>query len=163
MSDAAAPCRIAKVRTCLWFEKDGEEAAAFFYVSLLPDSRVETALRPEPEGPALLVEFTLAGAPYAIVNGGSHYRLSPAASIAVRTDDQVETDRLWSALIAGGGTEGQCGWLTDRYGVSWQIVPEALIRMQGDPDRAAAGRAQAAMLRMRKIDIAALEAAFNES
>ena len=162
MSDAGAPHGTAKVRTCLWFEKDGEEAAAF-YVSLLPGSRIEAALPSEPEGPALLVEFTLAGAPYAIVNGGPHYRLSPAASIAVRTHDQVETDRLWNALTAGGGADGQCGWLTDRYGVSWQIVPEALIRMQGDPDRAAAGRAQAAMLRMRKIDIVALEAAFNES
>ncbi len=148
-----------RVRTCLWFEKDGE-AAATFYVSLLPDSRVETVMRPEPDGPALTIDFTLGGAPYQIINGGQHYRLSPAASISVLTVDQTETDRLWNTLTADGGQESQCGWLVDRYGLSWQIVPKRLIRLLGDADRPAAERAQAAMLQMRKIDIATLEAAF---
>ena len=148
-----------KVRTCLWFEKDGEEAAAF-YVTLLPDSRIETVMRPAPDGPALLVEFVLGGTPYMILNGGPHYRLTPAASIVVLTADQAETDRLWDALTADGGQESRCGWLVDRYGVSWQITPEPLIRMLNDPDRVAAGRAQEAMLQMHRIDIAALEAAF---
>ena len=148
-----------KVRTCLWFDSRGEEAARF-YVSLLPDSRIETVSRPDPDGPALTVDFTLAGAPYQALNGGPHFPQTPAASIAVLTKDQAETDVLWTALVAGGGKDGQCGWLTDRFGVSWQIVPEPLLEMLGAPDRAAAERAQQAMLKMGKIDIAVLEAAF---
>lgn len=148
-----------KVRTCLWFNADGEKAAEF-YVSLLPDSAIETVSRPEPDKPALIVELSLAGTPYMFLNGGPHYKLSPAASIAVRTADQAETDALWNALLADGGEESQCAWLTDRFGVSWQIVPDALRRMLGDEDRAAAGRAMQAMLQMKKIDIATLEAAF---
>jgi predicted 3-demethylubiquinone-9 3-methyltransferase (glyoxalase superfamily) len=149
-----------KVRTCLWFDSRGEEAARF-YVSLLPDSRVERVARPDPQGPALTVDFTLAGAPYQALNGGPVYPQTPAASISVLTRDQHETDALWTALVAGGGKDGQCGWLTDRFGVSWQIVPEPLLEMLGAPDRAAAARAEQAMLQMRKIDIAALEAAFH--
>ena len=148
-----------KVRTCLWFDSRGEEAARF-YVSLLPDSRIETVSRPDPDGPALSVDFTLAGAPYQALNGGPHFPQTPAASIAVLTQDQAETDALWTALVAGGGKDGQCGWLTDRFGVSWQIVPAPLLEMLGAPDRAAAERAQQAMLKMGKIDIAALESAF---
>lgn len=149
----------AKVRTCLWFDTEGEEAANF-YVSLLPDSFVETASRPDPNGPTLAVEFTLAGAPYMTLNGGPHFDHSPAASISVLTKDQTETDRLWEALTRDGGTPGQCGWLTDRFGVSWQIVPEVLPRLMTADDTEAAQRAHAAMLTMDKIDIAALEAAF---
>lgn len=108
----------------------------------------------------MIVAFSLAGAPYQILNGGPHYRPTPAASIVVTTRDQPETDRLWDALTANGGKAGQCGWLTDRWGLSWQIVPEALLRLLGAPDRAGAGRVQAAMMQMGKIDIAALEAAF---
>ena len=148
-----------KVRTCLWFDSQGEEAAGF-YVSLLPDSRIETISRPEPGGPALTVDFTLAGAPYQVLNGGPMYPQTPAASISVLTKAQAETDALWTAMVAGGGKAGQCGWLTDRFGVSWQIVPEPLLEMLGAPDRAAAERAQQAMLKMGKIEIAALEAAF---
>lgn len=148
-----------KVRTCLWFDGNGEEAAEF-YVSLLPDSVIESVSRPEPDKPALVVELSLVGAPYMFLNGGPQYKLSPAASIAVRTADQAETDRLWSALLADGGEESQCAWLTDRFGVSWQIVPDALPLMIGADDRDAAGRAIQAMLQMKKIDIAALEAAF---
>jgi predicted 3-demethylubiquinone-9 3-methyltransferase (glyoxalase superfamily) len=146
-----------KVRTCWWFNGKGLEAARF-YASLLPDSHVEGDVAPG-DGEPLVVEFTLAGAPMMILNGGPHFVLSPAASISVLTKDQAETDRLWSALLAGGGKESMCGWLVDRFGVSWQIVPEALPRLLGQPDRQAAQRAQAAMMTMRKIDIAALEAA----
>ena len=148
-----------KVRTCLWFDQSAEEAAQF-YVELVPRSAIETTSRPEPGKPALVVALSLAGAPFMFLNGGPRYKQSPAASIAVRTADQAETDRLWVALLAGGGEESMCGWLTDRFGVSWQVVPEALPRLIGASDREAAGRALRAMLKMRKIDIAALEAAF---
>ncbi len=150
----------SKVRTCLWFDKAGLRPAEF-YVSLLPWSAID-AIYPHgnPDDP-MVVEFTLHGAPMMIMTAGPHYKLSPAASISVLTKDQDETDHLWSALIADGGAESRCGWLTDRWGVSWQIVPEALPRLLGAPDRAAAGRAQAAMMEMGKIHIATLEAAFN--
>ncbi len=148
----------ARVRTCLWFDGGGEEAARF-YVSLLPDSRIEAISHRTPEGKALVVQFRLAGAPYMILNGGPHYKLNPAASISVLADTQGEIDRLWDALIEGGEAM-RCGWLTDRWGVSWQIVPRILPQMFDAPDRAAAGRAQAAMMEMVKLDIATLEAAF---
>ena len=147
-----------KVRTCLWFEKDGL-AAARFYTGLVPDSALETDA-PEGSDP-IVVAFSLGGVPYQILNGGPHHRLTAAASIVVTTRDQPETDRMWDALTADGGAPGRCGWLTDRWGVSWQIVPEALPRLLGAPERAAAGRAQAAMMEMNKIDIAALVAAFD--
>jgi predicted 3-demethylubiquinone-9 3-methyltransferase (glyoxalase superfamily) len=143
-----------KVRTCLWFERQAKQAAEF-YVSLLPDSRVETVSE-------LVVEFTLAGAPLMLLQGGPHYQLSPAASISVLTVDQAETDRLWAALLEGG-QESRCGWLVDRYGVSWQIVPQVLPELLGAQDRAAAGRVQQAMMQMSKIDIAGLEAAFGRT
>ena len=149
-----------KLRTCLWFDNQGEEAARL-YVSLLPDSRIEKVYRPDPDGPALVVEFALAGAPYMVLNGGPHYKLTPAASISVLTKDQDETDQLWAALIADGGSPGQCAWLTDKYGLSWQIVPEALPRLLSSDDKAAAQRTHNAMMKMGKIDIAALESAFN--
>lgn len=149
----------AKVRTCLWFDGQAEEAARL-YVSLLPSSEIERVVRPDPEGPVLLVELSLAGAPYMLLDGGPRYTLSPAASIYVQTADQAETDRLWAALLEGGGRESRCAWLVDRFGVSWQIVPEVLPRLIGAEDQAAAARAREAMLAMNKIDIAALEAAF---
>lgn len=148
----------AKVRTCLWFDGQAEDAASF-YVSLIPDSRIETLLRFDPDGPALSVEFTLGGTPYQALNGGPQYTHSPAASISVRTKDQEETDRLWDALTAGG-SENRCGWLSDRYGVSWQIVPEVLPRLLSSSDRAAADRALQAMFAMVKIDIARIETAY---
>lgn len=141
-----------KVRTCLWFDGNGQEAADF-YASLLPDSVVETT-------GGMVVELRLAGTPYMFLNGGARYKLSPAASIAVRTADQAETDRLWDAFVADGGQESMCGWLTDRFGVSWQIIPDALPRLLGADDREAADRAMQAMFKMKKIDIVALEAAF---
>ena len=149
-----------KLRTCLWFDNQGEEAAQF-YVSLLPDSHIEKVYKPDPDAPALVVEFTLAGAPYMVLNGGPYYKLNPAVSISVLTKDQEETDQLWSALIADGGSPGQCGWLIDKFGLSWQIIPEALPRLMGSDDKAAAQRVHNAMMNMEKIDIAALESAFN--
>jgi predicted 3-demethylubiquinone-9 3-methyltransferase (glyoxalase superfamily) len=149
----------AKVRTCLWFDRVGEDAAKL-YVSLIPGSGIESVFRPDPDGPPLIVEFNLGGTPYQALNGGPHFKHSEAASISVTTTDQAETDRLWEALIADGGSESQCGWLKDRFGLSWQIVPEALPRLLSSPDRAAAERAMQAMLAMRKIDIAAIEAAY---
>ena len=147
----------AKVRTCLWFDQNGEEAARF-YVSLLPDSGIESVFRPDPAKPPLVVTFRLAGIPYMILNGGPHHKLSPAASIIVQTDDQAETDRLWDALVEGGKPVA-CSWLEDRYGVSWQIAPRRLMALLQDPDKGRAGRAMQAMMQMVKIDIAAIEAA----
>ena len=149
-----------KVRTCLWFEKAGKEAAEF-YVTLLPDSFIESSHTPPGGAEPLHLEFTLAGAHYQIINGGPHFKLSPAASISVLTENQAETDRLWNALTANGGEESQCGWLADRFGVSWQIVPKALMRAVTARDAAAAERAKQAMYKMRKIDIAIIEAALN--
>lgn len=151
----------AKVRTCLWFDGRVEEAAGF-YVSLLPDSRVEWISPYRRDDEPLVIEFTLAGAPYMLLNGGPHFRLNEAASISVMTRDQAETDRLWGLLASGGGRESRCGWLVDRFGVSWQIVPAILPRLLADPDKDASARVMEAMMTMGKIDIAALEAAHHE-
>ncbi|MEL6375152.1 MAG: VOC family protein [Pseudomonadota bacterium] len=148
---------LAKVRTCLYFEKAGHEAASF-YVSLLPDSAIERVAALGNSSDPMVVEFTLAGAPMMILTAGPMFKPSPAASISVLTDDQDETDQLWSRLT-DGGEEGHGGWLVDRYGVSWQIVPKVLPRLLGDPDPARAKRAKDAMMGMSKIDIAALERA----
>lgn len=152
-----------KVRTCLWFAQGGHEAAKF-YVSLLAgswiDSVTPTANPDDTPADPMVVEFTLSGAPMMILTAGPHYKLTPAASISVLTDSQAETDRLWAALTANGGEESRCGWLTDRFGVSWQIVPRRMMELFSAEDQAAAGRAQGAMLQMAKIDIAAIEAAF---
>ncbi|MGR3502032.1 VOC family protein [Pseudaestuariivita sp.] len=141
-----------KVRTCLWFHQDAEEAARF-YVSLLPGSEVVAST--DMGGGVAVVELVLGGAPYQFLQAGPHHTLSPAASISVLTEDQAETDRLWEALIAGG-EPSMCGWLTDRFGVSWQIVPRRLLELQAGPHAEAA---QAAMMKMNKIEIAALDEA----
>ena len=107
------------------------------------------------------MKFMLAGAPYMILNGGPMFKHTPAASISVLTKDQEETDRLWNALVADGGKESMCAWCIDRFGVSWQIIPERLPQLLQADDKAAAGRAREAMMKMQKIDIATLEAAFN--
>jgi predicted 3-demethylubiquinone-9 3-methyltransferase (glyoxalase superfamily) len=148
---------IAKVRTCLWFDGTAEKAAQF-YVSLISGSQIESAFRPA-NGPALSVEFTLAGTPYQALNGGAHYTFTEAASISVRTEDQEETDRLWHALTADGGKESRCGWLKDKFGLSWQIVPARLPELLMDKDAAKSKRAMEAMLQMSRIDIARLESA----
>ncbi|WP_084397686.1 VOC family protein [Henriciella aquimarina] len=149
-----------KVRTCLWFDGRGEEAAEF-YTNLLPDSFIESRSYPEPGKPALVVEFMLAGAPYMTLNGGTMFQHSPAASISVLTKDQAETDKLWDTLIKHGGKESMCAWLIDGFGISWQIIPEVLPRMMEAEDKAGAMRAREAMMKMKKIDIAGLQAAFD--
>lgn len=149
-----------KVRTCLWFAERGIDAARK-YVDLLPDSRIErTVAYGNPDDP-MVVEFTLAGAPMMILSAGPHQKLTPAVSISVQTEDQAETDRLWSSLIEGGGEPSRCGWLTDGFGVSWQIVPKRLLELQTDDDEGVATRVRDAMLKMGKIEIAALEEAAN--
>lgn len=154
-ASSSAAAAVSKVRTCLWFQQSGEEAAQF-YVSLFPDDGSSKIEHSSP----YTVLFTLAGAPYMILNGGAAHQLSPAASIMVKTVDQEETDRLWQALAA---EDGRCGWLVDRYGVSWQIVPQALGDLLSSGDRDGAQRVHQAMMRMGKIDIAALHAAFDNS
>ncbi len=151
----------AKLRTCLWFDQNGHEAATF-YVSLLPDSRIETTVQPDPAEPPLVVEFRLSGAPYMILNGGPMFRHSEAASISVLTEDQPETDRLWAALTADGGAPGQCGWLKDRFGVSWQVVPTSFVEMMkaGEANGPGYERAFKAMLEMKKLDVGELQKAY---
>ena len=147
-----------KVRTFLWF--DGQaEAAANHYVSLVPDSRILTVARLGEDGATVLVTFELGGIEYLALDGGPLYSFTEAASIMVLCDDQAEVDRLWDGLVSDGGEPGPCGWCKDRWGLSWQVVPRALLELQQDPDPARAARANAAMLTMGKLDIAALFAA----
>lgn len=143
-----------KVATCFWYDDKAQQAAEF-YVSLLPDSRIDNLVH-APDGKLLLAEFTLAGTPYQALNGGPHFTLSEAASISVLTEDQAETDRLWEALTKDGGAESQCGWLKDRFGLSWQIVPRRATQLLAGPD---ATKVFPALMEMRKIDLATLEAA----
>jgi predicted 3-demethylubiquinone-9 3-methyltransferase (glyoxalase superfamily) len=152
------------IRLCLWFDGKAEEAAEF-YVSLLPDSRIDTVHRGAldwpggAKGDVLMVEFTLAGRPHMALNGGPYFQFTPALSLAVDCADQAEVDRLWDALSAGGSTM-ECGWLTDRYGLAWQITPARLTEMMRDPDAAKVERVFRAMFTMVKLDLAALEAAY---
>lgn len=153
-----------KNKICLWFDGAALDAARF-YADTFPDSAVGTVYRvlsdypAGKEGDVLTVEFTVIGIPCVGLNGGPMFRHSEAFSFQVATDDQAETDRLWQAIVGNGGIESECGWCKDRWGVSWQITPRALIAAISDPDTAAAKRAFAAMMTMRKIDIAAIEAA----
>lgn len=157
---------MSKVYTCLWFDGQAEEAARL-YTSLIPNSAVGNISRSPgetpsgPEGMVLTVDFTLDGIPYQGLNGGPDFKFNEAASIVVMCDDQAETNRLWDALIAGGGEPSNCGWLKDRFGLSWQIVPRRLIELLGDPDADRARRAMQSMLQMHKIEIAEIEAAAN--
>lgn len=149
-----------KVTPCLWFDGNGEEAARF-YAGLFANSKVSNPASPTPEGakPPVMVTCTIAGQDLLFLNGGPHYTLSPAFSLSVNCADQAEVDRYWDALIADGGEESMCGWLVDRFGVSWQIVPQRLIELMSDPDRAKAQRVTEAMLKMKRIIVADLEAA----
>lgn len=154
-----------KIVPCLWFDGDAEEAAQF-YVSLLPDSRIDRVLKSPadtPSGPAgmvLTVEFTLSGAKYMGLNGGSQFPFTEAVSFQIYCEDQSEVDRLWTAL-ADGGSEVACGWVRDRWGLSWQIVPTRMIELLNDRDTERARRAQEAMMKMVKIDISEIERAAN--
>lgn len=149
----------SSIRTVLWFNGRGTEAADF-YCSLVPGSRVETVHSGGSDGNAFtVVDFLLGGVPYQILDAGPHFPLTEAVSIAIQTDDQAESDRLWAALIAEGGQESMCGWLKDRYGLSWQVYPRRLGELTMNRDPAVAKAALAAMMTMRRIDIAAIEAA----
>lgn len=143
------------VSVCLWYDGNAEEAARL-YTSLIPNSEI-TSTSP------VMVTFTLDGVPFQALNGGPQFKPTEAASIVVSTKNQEDTDHLWSALTADGGSEGRCAWLKDRFGVSWQIVPQILPKLLGASDRQAADRAMQAMLKMSKIDIKGLEAAFHAS
>ena len=155
---------MTKAKTCLWFKVDAESAARF-YVDLLPGSRIEHVQRaPGPwpageTGDVIVVDFVLAGTSFQALNGGVPADYGTAASISVLCADQVEVDRLWAALTADGGSEIMCGWLRDRWGIPWQIVPDVLPRLLADPDPSVSGRVFAAMQNMVKLDIATLERA----
>jgi predicted 3-demethylubiquinone-9 3-methyltransferase (glyoxalase superfamily) len=151
-----------KITPCLWFDTRGEEAA-LFYTSIFPSSRITDVVRygaagPGDEGTVMTVSFELDGQKFLALNGGPQFTFSEAISFQVSCEGQEEVDRFWTAL-SEGGEEGPCAWLKDKFGVSWQIVPTALPRLLGDPDREKAQRVMAAMLKMRKIEIDVLEQA----
>ena len=153
-----------RVSTCLWFD-DQAEAAVAFYTSLFPNSRViHTTFylegAPHPAGTVLTIRFTLDGTEYLALNGGPHFTFSPAISLVAYCNTQDEVDTLWRRL-GEGGEESQCGWLTDRFGVSWQVVPHQLLALLNTPDTAASQRVFTAMMQMIKLDIAALERAYD--
>ena len=153
-----------KITPCFWFESKALEAAEF-YVSVFPDAHIGEVMRasadtPGPrEGGVILVEFTIAGQSYQALNGGPHDAFNDAISLSVSCADQAEVDRLWDALTADGGKTVMCGWLKDKYGISWQIVPEALPRLLRSGDATAAKRVMEAMMQMVKLDVAKLEQA----
>jgi predicted 3-demethylubiquinone-9 3-methyltransferase (glyoxalase superfamily) len=157
---------MSKITPCLWFDGNAEEAANF-YITLLPDSRIRSVQRSPadnpstPEGAVLVVEFTLAGQDFMGLNGGPQFKFNEAVSFIIDCEDQAEVDRLWDALTADGGQPVQCGWLRDRFGLSWQITPRELPRLLADPDPDRARRAMQAMMGMVKIDVAELRKAAN--
>jgi predicted 3-demethylubiquinone-9 3-methyltransferase (glyoxalase superfamily) len=160
----------SKIVPCLWFDSQGEEAARF-YTELFPKSRI-THIARYPEagkevhgrqpGSVLTVSFELAGQPFTALNGGPHFKFNEAVSLQIMCDDQKEVDHYWNALSAGGPLEAQqCGWVKDRYGLSWQIIPKAFLEMMASKDAAAVERAFAAMMNMKKLDLPTLQRAFN--
>ncbi len=156
---------MTRITPCLWFDTEGEEAATF-YVSLFKNSRITEVSRygeagPRPAGTVMVVSFELDGQPFTALNGGPEFTFSEAISFQIDCQSQEEVDYYWDGLTAGG-EEGPCGWLKDRYGVSWQVVPSALIALLQDPDPGRSQRAMAAMLTMKKLDIAALQAAADQ-
>jgi predicted 3-demethylubiquinone-9 3-methyltransferase (glyoxalase superfamily) len=153
------------ISPCLWFNGQAEEAAQF-YTGLFPDSHIDNVSRSAADNPSskkgdvLTVNFTLRGVPFTGLNGGPDFTFNEAVSFVIDCEDQVEVDRYWDALIDGGGEPGPCGWLKDRFGLSWQVVPKQLYQVLEGPDRDGAQRAMEAMLQMSKLDVAQLEAAY---
>lgn len=155
---------VGPIAPCLWFDGNAEEAANY-YVSVFKDSKVLNVDRfndtePDPEGPVVYIEFQINGQPFGALNGGDLFHFSEAISFVIECDDQAEVDHYWNTLIGDGGEASQCGWLKDKFGVSWQIVPHRLNELLRDPDRVRAGQAMRKMLQMQKLDVAELEAAF---
>ena len=156
--------KIQKITPFLWFDSNAEEAVKF-YTSVFDSSKIGKVMRngdngPGPKGSVLVMDFELEGQQFHALNGGPVYKLSPAISFLVSCDDQKEVDRLWSKLTADGGKEVQCGWLEDKFGLSWQIVPKVFMEMVGDKDQVKVGRVMAAMMQMVKFDIKKLQAAY---
>ncbi len=158
-----------KIIPCLWFNTQAEEAA-HFYAAIFPNSKIgkiahydgaSAEVSGQPAGSVLTVEFELDGNPFLGLNGGPLFKFSEAVSFTIECEDQAEVDKYWHELTAGVGQESQCGWLKDKFGVSWQIVPKRLNELFNDPDKAKASRVMQAMLQMKKLDIAVLEKAAN--
>jgi predicted 3-demethylubiquinone-9 3-methyltransferase (glyoxalase superfamily) len=164
------PARVQRITPCLWFDDQGEEAAQF-YCAIFPNSRVGKVSRygkegreihGKPEGSAMSVEFELDGQAFTAINGGPDFKFTEAISFQVHCETQEEVDHYWERLLGGNGAQPQqCGWLKDRYGVSWQVIPQALIKLVSDPASEKSQRAMKAMLQMQKIDIAALRRAYD--
>ena len=156
---------MSKIAPCLWFDGQAEEAAEF-YTSLFPNGRIDKVSRAAadtpsgPQGSVLTVDFTLAGQQFIGLNGGPDFTFNEAISLSIDCQDQAEVDRFWEKLVEGGGEHSVCGWLKDRYGVSWQVIPRQLPEMLNGPDPAGAARAMKAMLEMTKIDVAKIREAY---
>lgn len=153
-----------KIVTFLWFDNQAEEAANF-YVSIFKNSKIVNLSRygdagPGPKGSVMVAVFELDGQQFMALNGGPHFKLTPAISLVVNCESQAEVDQLWGKLLAGGGKPSRCGWLEDKYGLSWQIVPTALGKLMSDPDPEKSRRVTQALLQMDKLDIARLEQAY---
>jgi predicted 3-demethylubiquinone-9 3-methyltransferase (glyoxalase superfamily) len=156
-----------KITTFLWFDANAEEAANF-YVSVFKNAKVTDVTRygntgPGPEGSVMTIAFQLEGQEFVGLNGGPHFKFTEAISLVVKCETQAEIDAMWSKLTADGGKEVECGWLKDKFGLSWQIVPTTFFDMVKDPYRARANRVMAAMMKMKKLDLARLEQAYRGS
>ena len=161
---------VSRIQPCLWFDTQAEEAARF-YIGIFPNSRILSVTHygeagkeahGKPPGSVMTVSFTLDGQEMLALNGGPHFSFTPAVSLMIHCDSQAEIDHYWDALTAGGDPAAQqCGWLTDRYGLSWQVTPRDWEQMVNSPDRAASQRAMQALMKMKKLDIGALQAAYD--